>query len=323
MTTTSTPWSERARLELALRGVDKTLADEVLAEVEEHCADSGDAPEEAFGAPESFAEEVVEERMPVADRAHLDREGSTPFDAWSEVIARLGFTTLVAGVVVWFGKGLLIPLTTAGLTGAALFCTALTCVLYATNVARIIGRPRTVVPAVVATGLLVIAAACAFVLLPRDAIGTLPSPVLVAVGGALLWWGTTRTPDTRTTATPPAGTLEWLDDLRGLLEGRHDLSRLHAADLVRETAQHLTTTDRTPLEEFGPAEEYAVALARHQPRATPWWRRPTTRYWVLFGLAVSFVASAALGDQPTWYLVLTVLVLLGSGALLVGALRRR
>ena len=61
MTTTSTPWNDLARLELALRGVPKTLADEALAEVDEHCADTGDTPEEAFGAPADFAAEIAAE----------------------------------------------------------------------------------------------------------------------------------------------------------------------------------------------------------------------------------------------------------------------
>lgn len=322
MTTTSTPWSDLARLELALRGVDKALADEVLAEVEEHCADSGETPEEAFGTPVDFAASITAERVPLADRAKRDRSGTTVFEAWSAVIGRVGLTTMMVGVVAWFKQGLTIPLTPAGLTGVTIVYAAMLSLLYAANIARLIGKPRTVVPAWIATAVLVVLAACAFVLLPREAVASMPAPMFLVAGGLLVWWAYARESATDLTKATE-GAEEWLDELRGLLEGRHDVAADRADDLVKEAAQHLATSGRTPQEEFGPVDEYAVTLAQHQPAAPAWWQLEITRHWLFFGLAVSYFASAVFGDKPTWYFILALVALALSGTLLIGALRRR
>ena len=322
MTTTSTPWNDLARLELALRGVPKPLADEALAEVDEHCADTGDTPEEAFGTPAGFAAEIATDRVPPADRAKRDRDGTTVFEAWSAVIGRVGLTTIVVGVFAWFRQGFTVPLTPAGLTGVPIVYAAMMSLLYAGTIARLPGKPRTVVPAWIAAGVLVVLAACAFVLLPRDAVASMPAPTFLVAGGLLVWWAYARESATDLTkATEDAA--EWLHELRGLLEGRHDVAPDRADDLVKETAQHLAASGKTPLEEFGPADEYAVTLARHQPAAPAWWQRDTTRHWLFLGLAAGYFATAVLGDQPTWYFVTALVALLLSGALLIGALRRR
>lgn len=57
---TSTPhvaddWTEAFLLELRLRGVDGRRAGEALAEVEAHCAESGESAREAFGDPAAYA----------------------------------------------------------------------------------------------------------------------------------------------------------------------------------------------------------------------------------------------------------------------------
>ncbi len=322
MTTTSAPWSDRARLELVMRGVDAALVDEVLAEVEEHCAESGESLEEAFGTPEDFAAEIAAERVPLADRAKRDRSGTTVFEAWSSVIAGFGLTTILVGVVAWFKQGLVIPLTPAGLTGVPIVYAALLCSRYAANIARPIGKPRTVVPAWIATGLLVVLAACAFVLLPREAVGSMPSPLFIVAGVLLAWWAYHRESAADVTKATE-GAAEWLDELRGLLEGRHDVSRERAEDLVKETAQHLATSGSTPEEEFGPVDEYAVTLAQHHPAAPRWWQLDITRYWVSFALACSFVATTVYSDQPIWYVVTAYVLLVVSSVLLVRALRRR
>ncbi|PRY41572.1 hypothetical protein [Umezawaea tangerina] len=317
---TTTLWSDRARWELALLGVDAALADEVLAEVREHCADSGERPEQAFGEPADFAAGIAADRMPLADRANRDRSGTTVFEAWSAVMASAALVTILAGAALWLWNGLLVPLTPAGLAGIPILYAALLCLLYAVVVARPLGKPRTVVPAGIATAVLVVLAACAFVLLPREAVASMPAPVLLAAGVLLAWWAFARRSTTRVIAGVE-GAGEWLVELRGLLEGRHDVARDRADDLVRETAQHLRACGRPPREEFGPVDEYAVTLAHQHPAAPVWWRRETTRRWLLVGLAAGFVASAVFGGQPTWYVVIAVALLIGSGWLLARGLR--
>ncbi|HWO61374.1 MAG TPA: hypothetical protein VNO31_15200 [Umezawaea sp.] len=272
MTTTSTPWNDPARLELALRGVHKTLADEVLAEVEEHCADTGDTPEEAFGTPAVVTAEVADHRVPPVDRAKRDRGGTTVFEAWSAVIGRVGLTAVVVGVFAWFRQGFTIPLTPAGLTGVPIVYAAMMSLLYAGTIARLLGKPRTVVPAWIAAGAFVVPAACAFVLLPRDPVASMPVPTFLVVGGLLVWWAYARESSADLTkATEDAA--EWLDELRGLLEGRHDVAPDRADDLARETAQRLAASDRTRVRRDArppPARGPRVVAARHHaPLAGP------------------------------------------------------
>ncbi|MFD4676879.1 hypothetical protein ACFWNN_44680 [Lentzea sp. NPDC058450] len=322
MTMTLNHWSDRARLELGLLGVDAALADQVLAEVREHCAESGESPEEAFGTPAHFAATVMDERMPLADRALRDRSGTTVFEAWSAVIGRVGMITAIAGVFAWIKQGLILPLTPAGLTGSLLVYAALLSVLYAGNIARLIGRPRTVVPAWIAAAVLVVPAATAFVMLPRDAIASVPSPFLLVAGALLIWWSFARENATDV-AKATEGAEEWLGELRGLLEGRHDLAPDRADELVRETAQHLAATGGTAQEEFGPVEEYAVTLAQQHPAAPRWWQRPATRNWVSLGLSLSFIAWAVFGERPVWYTVVAVLLLVWSSVMVIRDLRAR
>jgi hypothetical protein len=321
MTTTSVSWSDRARLELALLGVDAALIGVVLTEVGQHCADSGEAPEEAFGTPADFAAEIVAERVPPADRAKRDRGGTTVFEAWSSVIAQFALTTVLVGVLAWIKEGLIIPLTVAGLVGVPIAYAARLSMLYASTIARRIGKPRTVIPAWIATGVLVLLAAYALVELSHETVGSMPAPLFLVAGGLLAWWGYRReSASDLTKATESAE--EWLDELRGLLEGRHDVSRARADDLVKEAAQHLATSERTPQEEFGPVDEYAMTVAEHQPAAPLWWQREITRYWVFFGVAVASLSPAVLGDhRPTWYWVTVAFVIVLSSALLVRALR--
>jgi hypothetical protein len=48
-------WQRDVALLLRLRGVDGTRIGDVLAEVDAHCADSGQTPQEAFGDPAGYA----------------------------------------------------------------------------------------------------------------------------------------------------------------------------------------------------------------------------------------------------------------------------
>ncbi|MFI1488711.1 hypothetical protein [Streptomyces sp. NPDC020747] len=320
MTMTYAVWNDRARLELALQGVTADLADEVLAEVREHCADSGELPEQAFGAPKDFAAGIAAERVPRASQAKRDRNGTTVSEAWSAVIASVGLVTILAGVVLWLQKGLFVPFTPAGLAGVPIGYAAMVCTLQALVIARPLGKSRTVVPALIVAGVLAVIAACAFVLLPRDVVASIPAPLLLGAGVLLAFWAYSRGTSVELPDVP-RNTEEWLAELHGLLEGRHDVARARAGDLVRETVQHLSACGRTPQEEFGPVDQYAMILAQQHPVASPWWRSEATRLWLLVGLAGSFAASAVLSNQPAWFIAVAVATLVGSIGLLVRGAR--
>ncbi|MCB0881740.1 MAG: hypothetical protein KDC33_05920 [Thermoleophilia bacterium] len=51
-------WRDRAALELRIRGASGGTIGDALAVVDAHCADSGQAAEEAFGTPRAYAESV-------------------------------------------------------------------------------------------------------------------------------------------------------------------------------------------------------------------------------------------------------------------------
>ncbi len=259
-------WKARARWKLAGHGVGKQLADTVLAEVDQHCAASGEDPATAFGEPDAFAATVLRERAPTARRAELDHFGMTAGERRSEVIAQLGVLVTLAGIVGWISKGLLLPLTTAGLAGTLLLTAAVLAMLYAVHELPASGRrPRAMVAtagAVVVFGAL---AALAFTGLPRTGLGRLPTPIVTVAGIALLAGALTR----KTTSKPlsaPADDEQWLTQLRSLLVGRHHVSRARAEELTAEAAAQLRETGASPVEEFGPADEYAVVLAEHEQR---------------------------------------------------------
>ena len=264
MTSDPEQWKARARLELARRGVGKDLADTVLAEVDEHCADSGADPATAFGPPGAFADTVLHERVPPERRADLDRFGLTGGERRSEVIAQLGLFLALAGVVGWVGTGLLIPLTVAGLVGSVVLIAAVTAALYAVHEARAGGRPRAMALSWCVVAVLGVLAALAFTGLPKAQLGVLPAPVITVAGVALLWWGLTRN-SAGTPLPEPADAEQWLAQLRVLLVGRHHISRARAAELTAEAAAQLHDTGAAPAEEFGPADRYAVTLAGNEP----------------------------------------------------------
>ncbi|HET9658282.1 MAG TPA: hypothetical protein VFP72_23220, partial [Kineosporiaceae bacterium] len=58
------PWREALVLQLRLARVRGDRIGEVLAEVESHCAESGESPAEAFGDAEDYARKVVANRPP-------------------------------------------------------------------------------------------------------------------------------------------------------------------------------------------------------------------------------------------------------------------
>ncbi|UFN43496.1 hypothetical protein [Nocardioides okcheonensis] len=70
-----TDWSEAFLLELRLRGVDGRRIGAALAEVEAHCAESGESARSAFGDPVTYADDL--DLAPAAPSSDLAREVAT------------------------------------------------------------------------------------------------------------------------------------------------------------------------------------------------------------------------------------------------------
>ncbi|WP_405062714.1 hypothetical protein OG474_14065 [Kribbella sp. NBC_01505] len=262
-------WDARVRLKLAGGGVSRQTADEVLAEVAQHCADSGETARAAFGDPDQFAITVIQERQSPAERADIDRFGYNSAERRSETIAQVGLSFTVIGVFLWIAEGLMLSVTVAGGIGWVLFIAASVRAKYVVHTMRGDGRRTGVLVRAWCEALgLGVTAALAFTLLPTNSIGRFPTPVLVGVGLALLGWAFVRDD----TEPAPANEDEaWLVELRALLVGRHGVPRRRVQALIAETEAHLNDAKRSPLQEFGPADEYAVTLADGEPRTRwPW-----------------------------------------------------
>jgi hypothetical protein len=59
------PWHDTFITELRLREIPGDRIGEVLAEIDTHCADSGQTPAEAFGDPIVYAASVIAASAPV------------------------------------------------------------------------------------------------------------------------------------------------------------------------------------------------------------------------------------------------------------------
>ncbi|MBP2412111.1 hypothetical protein JOF48_000910 [Arthrobacter stackebrandtii] len=72
--TTNTPatrkWVDELTLELRLKDVSGRSIGDALATVQEFLADSGQAPQEAFGTPREYAARLAEEMMPAGGKAN-------------------------------------------------------------------------------------------------------------------------------------------------------------------------------------------------------------------------------------------------------------
>lgn len=301
-------WQTSVRLELVVRGIDKELRDAKMDEVTQHCAESGEEPEEAFGSPEEFAETVVAERGP-----------ATPDNDYvSSALLSAGLTGTVFAGLYWIDTGLMMPVNWAGLCGTVL----VTCALAGIQVIRFLrrgGKPRAALWGIGGVALGVVLAAVAFQGLPRHELFPVPAPALMLVGIVLIVWGLKRADGPRPRHSgQDAGqdsrqeSDQWLRDLAGLLEGRHDLVPERARELTAEAAAHLADTGRAPQEEFGPVEDYALRLTEHQSRRTPWWLRESTYWWVTLTIPVSWLATNIDEGRAWWLYALALLALCGS-----------
>ncbi|MFJ6985905.1 MULTISPECIES: hypothetical protein [unclassified Streptomyces] len=194
MTNAFARWDAQMRLELAAASVDRATADTVLAEVAQHCAESGESPEEAFGTPREYAVAVVRERVPVEERARRNRDGLTRADDVFAALTTTGVTALLAGAYLWISTGIMPPLTAAGLVGTTFTAVALPSASLALTVSR--HRLRTAAAWAVVALVSVVSAAVAFTTLPTTDFGRFPSPALCALGIALLWSATRTGPTT-------------------------------------------------------------------------------------------------------------------------------
>lgn len=171
-------WNARLRLALAAHSVDAATADTVLDEVAQHCADSAQDPHDAFGPPEEYAAAVARERLPPEEHLHRLHGGPTPREALRTAAAPVGLAALTAGAGLWAVHGLMLPVTPAGLAGAALIAAALAGGgLAATARSR---RRRARGWAAVAAATLL--GAAALTSLPAQPLGHLPTPLLCLPG---------------------------------------------------------------------------------------------------------------------------------------------
>ncbi|MGW8970045.1 hypothetical protein [Streptomyces platensis] len=325
MTDLTSRWKARARLALAGQSVDRATADMVLDEVDLHCAQSGETPEVAFGAPEEYAAAVARDRVPPEERTDRHWDGLTRADHISAALAQTGVAVLVAGVCVWVRDGTMLTVTPAGVVGSALLGVAIPSACLAATLAssRVRGAVRWGSGAVAA----LLLSAGAFTYLPTASYGRLPVPALCALGVLLLWSAARYKPvpdhkeRTMASQTLPGN---WLVDLPRLLEERHGLSRSRAAELTREATHHLTATGRSPQEEFGPVELYALQLAEGQsvPR-TRWWMRHDVQAAALAVILVGYLVSHLASAGPAWQTVLAAAALATELALLTVSLLRK
>ncbi|MCX4820388.1 hypothetical protein OG883_10795 [Streptomyces sp. NBC_01142] len=327
MTDEVTRWNARVRLALAAQSVDSTLTDTVLEEVAQHCADSGESPEDAFGMPEAYAATVVSERFPPEERLrHRGRQ--TPAATIRAALAPIGTAALVAGACLWVANGFTLALTPGGLVGSSFIAVALTCGYLAATASRSRRRAAGWVLLAAATVL----GATAFTVLSRRAFGHLPAPVLCLLGLALLGWATRDKPTAdpegvtmqpRTDTQNTVGREHWLRRLPQLLEERHAVPRARAAELTREATDHLAATERAPEEEFGPVELYALRLSEEESPRARWWLRSDIQNATLAVILTGYLVGNLASGGPFWHTALASGALAVTLALLAVPLVRR
>ncbi|MGF9755841.1 hypothetical protein AAII07_11585 [Microvirga sp. 0TCS3.31] len=104
-------WSQAFLLELRLRGVDGRRIGAALAEVEAHCAESGESARSAFGDPEAYAADLAPAPAPASP--DLTRDAATL------VLGLAGMLLTLAAVGAW-SSGTEVELTTGFLAVSAL-----------------------------------------------------------------------------------------------------------------------------------------------------------------------------------------------------------
>ena len=184
MTTPSRPmdeWSDRFAREAYRRLVPGPQIGDALAEVDAHCADSGQSPQEAFGDPVTYAETVASGQS----RAARDRRRRLPWIGGVRTLA-----TLTGVLCVLDGTDAVVHGTratvTAGELAAVAFGTAAVVLIIATVLRP--GRRQARRPAAA----LAVAAGLAAAMLPQilwpGTVAEVSGPALLGVGLVLLAW---------------------------------------------------------------------------------------------------------------------------------------
>ncbi|GAA0561619.1 hypothetical protein GCM10010172_51030 [Paractinoplanes ferrugineus] len=305
-------WELKARIALGDQGMGYHAANPIIADVRAHCEYTGESPYEAFGDPREFAATTAADQPPEL----LEKVGRDGLTAIDQLTGELFVLSLAAVVLPLFfavkEKTWSFPATAAALTGTALLVLALFAVGSGPRALRAAGRPGLTKFSYLAAGLLGAGAVAAFAGLPHEHLFPVPALAIVAlalVGLYLLTRGPKKpaesaphVPPTPRTARP-VGAEAWLTRLTGLLIGRYDLAPERAVELAREAGTHLADSGRTPQEEFGPVEDYALEVSRHEPvRKEPFHRtRPARLLGAVLGVLICGGAFLGwLDGGPSW-----------------------
>jgi hypothetical protein len=287
-------WGDRVTWCLLYRGLELETAESAVAEALAHCAESGESPEQTFGTPEQYAESLAAARTPAARRARRDHPHQLSVDDyWGLPLIAPGLVAAVGGVLVWIRNGLWVDVDAARLTGMTLLALLFSIAAVGYTL-RTAGRPRAATATLALAAAMAVPVALSTQYLPRTELVRVPSATVVVCGFLLLWlgWRTERPAEPGRLASAherlltgarahgrsrragagddAAETADWLRRLEGLLRGRHRVSRRVARRIVAETKAHLDSAGALPEEEFGDAEQYALALVEdgRAPRPT-------------------------------------------------------
>ena len=169
-------WARAFLVELRLRGIAGHHIGAALAEVEAHCAESGESARDAFGDPVAYADAL---ELPVAPEEPAGRRG----EQLSSAVGLGGMLTTLAAVGAWQGDGP-VEVTTGSVAVLALVLAgAVLLVRHAERMLRAVvehwwvAMAYAVVPVAVFVGVL---------LLGRQVVLTVPWAPVLGLGLALL-----------------------------------------------------------------------------------------------------------------------------------------
>ena len=301
-------WADRALWRLVMHeGVSNDLAEEVLREAHQACREAQRPAVELFGEVDRFAAEVARERVPQAQRAAVDLDGTSPQDRWTVWFLALGWSMVPLSVVLLISTGWRLPVTAWGLAVLAAAVGLGTGVHWGL-LERRAGRLRRgwawwSAGAVALAGALTAGAP----LQGRPAL-VVVSTLFVPLAGALLLAIGFLLPQRSSPARPQrqgpadASSQRWFEDLAGILRGRYLLRRREVARHVDEARSFFVDSGAAhPADEFGTAQEYALRLV--DGSTGPRQGRARGRAWVYSAVAVFWcwvVGEQALNEGLGW-----------------------
>ncbi|WKK26315.1 hypothetical protein QZH56_12370 [Streptomyces olivoreticuli] len=306
------------------------LAHQALSEIHEMVTEAGRPAEELFGDPRQYAASVAADRIDETHTSRVDLAGATPGERFTDAVVIAGFMGLTLSTVRWARDGLWLDVSSASLAGvgvvtaaALVFCLALAL--------RTAGRVRamraclaiSIVGAV--GGAAAASAASEHVLFSLPALVPLAASVVVMVGAYRLPHATA---DRWFTPARGGGSEQWMQQLDGLLRGRHGMQVKDAREHVAEVRSHLAgKAGLTAQGEFGDVEAYAAGLAGGPRRA---WRAQRRKAYSAgaFALAIAVANVDALRGLDVasfwfWFGLLAVVFSVANAAWLYGDFRRR